>query len=168
VARRALGSAIVLLVLMLIASGAWLWFRYTPGSNWISDTHRIAAWALVAVAASAVIVAVVDRVRDVARGVVATVALLGSVVAAALTGLLVGWDQLALWAVTDGRAGDLTGVSAATGDQVKLVIAGGRELSPSTYRAWSYAHLALTGLVVAAIFLVWLRVRGMLRRDAER
>ena len=168
VVRRVLGVAIVLLVLALIASGAWLWFRYTPRSNWISETHRVSAWALVVVAGVAVIVAIVDRVHDVARAVVASVALLGTVVAAALTGSLVAWDQLALWAVTGGAPGDLTGVRAASGDRVKFVIAGGRELSPSTYRDWSYAHLALAGLAVTALVLVWLRVRGTLGRAQNR
>jgi hypothetical protein len=164
VARRVLGVAIVLLVLTLIASGAWLWFRYTPRSNWISDTHRVAAWALVVAAAVAVVVAVVDRFQDVARCVVASLALLGAAVAAALTGSLVAWDQLALWAVTTGGPGDLTGVGAATSDRVKFVLAGGRELSPSTYRGWTYAHLALAGLVAAALVLVWLRARAPLGR----
>jgi hypothetical protein len=166
VVRRVLGGAIGLLVLALIASGAWLWFRYTPRANWISEAHRISAWALVVVAVITVVVVIVDRTGQAARGVVASLALLGAVVAAALTGSLVAWDQLALWAVTVGRPGDLTGVSAATGDQVKYVIAGGRELSPSSYRSWSYAHLALVALVIAAFVLVWLRVRAA-RRDSE-
>jgi quinol-cytochrome oxidoreductase complex cytochrome b subunit len=159
VTRRVLGVALLLLVVALVASGAWLWFRYTPDSNWISETHRIAARALIAVAAIAVSVAIVDRVRGVAHGVVASLALFGGVVGAALTGSLVSWDQLALWAVPTGGVGNLTGVGAASADQVKYVIAGGRELSPSSYEHWSYAHLGLAGLVVVALVLLWLRTR---------
>ena len=59
-------SRSVLLVVALAATGAWLWFRYTPASNWISETHRIAAWALLGLAAVAVLVAIVDRVHGVA------------------------------------------------------------------------------------------------------
>jgi quinol-cytochrome oxidoreductase complex cytochrome b subunit len=97
--------------------------------------------------------------------VVASLALIGGVVGAALTGSLVSWDQLALWAVTTG-AGHLTGVGAASGDQVKYVIAGGRELSPSTYESWSYAHLGLAGLVLVALVLLWLRTRPRMREGA--
>jgi hypothetical protein len=164
-ARRVLAVAIVLVVVALVATGAWLWFRYTPASNWISETHRIAAWALMGLAAIAVLVAIVDRLHGVAHGVVASLALFGGVVGAALTGSLVSWDQLALGAVTTG-AGDLEGVGAAHGDQVKYVIAGGRELSPSTYEKWSYAHLGLAGLVLVALALLWLRTRSSTRPEA--
>ena len=165
VARRVLAVAIVLLVVALAATGAWLWFRYTPASNWISETHRIAAWALLGLAAVAVLVAIVDRVHGVAHGVVASLALFGGVVGAALTGSLVSWDQLALSVSTSGP-GALEGVGAAHGDQVKYVVAGGRQLSPSTYEKWSYAHLGLAGLVLLALVLLWLRTRSSTRPEA--
>ena len=165
VARRVLVVAIVLLVVALAATGAWLWFRYTPASNWISETHRFAAGALMALAAIAVLVAIMDRVHGVAHGVVASVALFAAAAGAVLTGSLVSWDQLALWAVTTGP-GKLEGVAAAHGDQVKYVIAGGRELSPSTYERWSYAHLGLALLVLVAFVLLWLRTHPSMRPGA--
>ena len=69
----------------------------------------------------------------------------------------------------DDRAGsDREGVGAAHGDQVKYVIAGGRQLSPSTYEKWSYAHLGLAGLVLVALVLLWLRTRSSTRPEAVR
>ena len=37
----------------------------------------------------------------------------------------------------------------------------GREITPSTYQFWAYAHLALGLLLVATIVLSWMRTRGL-------
>jgi quinol-cytochrome oxidoreductase complex cytochrome b subunit len=80
-------------------------------------------------------------------------------VAAGLVGRLLPWDQLALWAVTTGSNGEFDGVRAVFSSQAKFVTINGREVSPSTYEFWAYAHLGLAVLVGVALTLVWLRTK---------
>jgi quinol-cytochrome oxidoreductase complex cytochrome b subunit len=141
----------------LVATGAWLWFRYQPGVGWIGDVHRVAAIVFVTIAVVVVVLAIVRRLRDHARGPLACSAVLVAGVAAAVTGRLLPWDSLALWAVTAGNK--LTGVSAAFDSSVLVVGIDGREVTPSTYEFWAYAHLGVAVLVAAALVLAWSRTR---------
>ena len=103
-------------------------------------------------------VAILRRGRAGAPGVVAAVGVLVTVGGAYVTGRLLPWDQLALWAVTVGH--DVGGgVRMVMHDEVKFVLIDGREISPSTYEFWAYAHLGLTALVLVALVLVWFRAR---------
>ena len=74
------------------------------------------------------------------------------VVLAVLTGYLLPWDQLALWAVTVGE--NLRGYLPLFGDRVRFVLLGGAEVSPQTLLWWLLAHGLLavlsTGLIIAA------------------
>jgi quinol-cytochrome oxidoreductase complex cytochrome b subunit len=144
---------------VLGATGAWLWFRYQPGVGWIGDVHQVAAIAFVVLAVVVVVLAIARRLRDSVRGPLASLALLVAAVAAGLVGRLLPWDQLALWAVTTGSNGEFDGVRAVFSSQAKFVIINGREVSPSTYEFWAYAHLGLAVLVGVALTLVWLRTK---------
>jgi len=147
------------LLIVLASSGAWLWWNYFPGRDeWVRDVHQIAAVALLVVAVVLVVLAVLRRVRMRASGVIASVGVLLTVAASYVTGRLLPWDEMFVWAVLTRR--DLKrGVAAAFDDRVKFLIVRGREVSPSTYHGWAYAHLALGALVVVAMVMVWLRAR---------
>jgi quinol-cytochrome oxidoreductase complex cytochrome b subunit len=158
-------------LVVLTATGVWLWFRYQPVSNiltsgrgaparpqgWIRETHRIAAWLAVVLAVGVVVLLVVRRVRTRVSGVVAGIGVLVTSVAALFTGFLLPWDQLALWAVTTGN--DIRGAQVTFRSEVKYVIVGTHEVSPGTYRFWAIAHVVMGVLVGAALVLTWLRTR---------
>ena len=48
---------------------------------------------------------------------------------------------------------------AVVDSRVVFVLMDGREITPSAYQFWAYAHLALGLLVAAAIVLAWMRTR---------
>jgi quinol-cytochrome oxidoreductase complex cytochrome b subunit len=157
--------------LVLAVSGAWLWFKYRPtaaaafptirtrprSSSWVRTVHRVASGLTVVLALSTLVLLIGRRIRARGRGVVAGLAVLATGVAAAFTGYLLPWDQLALWAVTVGK--NVSGVRAVFGATVKYVLVDGREVSPGTYRFWAIAHVTLGVLVAAAGVLAWLRTR---------
>jgi hypothetical protein len=148
-----------LMLVVLVASGAWLWWNYLPGRDeWIRVVHQAAAIALLAVAVALVVLAILRRGRTGAPGVVANLGVLVTVGAAYVLGRLLAWDQLALSAVTNGR-GASGGVALTFESAVKYVLIDGRQVSASTYHWWAVLHLVLSALVVAALGLVWWRTR---------
>jgi quinol-cytochrome oxidoreductase complex cytochrome b subunit len=173
---------VTLLTIALVAlmiSGAWLWFEYrpsapaslvtirtrSPGEQWVRQFHRWSAVAAVGFALSALVAMVAARVRVGARGVVAGIAMLLTTLGAVITGALLPWDQLALWAVTVGT--DISGVRAVFENRVKYVLVDGHEVSPSTYRFWAITHVVLGVLVAVAVLLAWLRTREPARVTRE-
>jgi quinol-cytochrome oxidoreductase complex cytochrome b subunit len=148
-----------LLLVVLAASGAWLWWNYLPGRDeWIRVVHQAAAIALLVVAVALAGLAILRRGRSGAPGVVAGLGVLVTVGAVYVLGRLLAWDQLALDAVTTGR-GASGGVALTFDSAVKYVLIDGRQVSASTYHWWAVLHLVLSGLVVAALVLVWWRTR---------
>jgi hypothetical protein len=154
------GVALAALLLVVLAvSGAWLWWNYLPRRDeWIRVVHQGAAIALLVVAVVLVVSAILRRGRTGAPGAVAGLGVLVTVGAAYVLGRLLAWDQLALTAVTDGRAAS-GGVALSFDSAVKYVLIDGREVSASTYQWWAVLHLVLSALVVAALVLVWWRAR---------
>jgi quinol-cytochrome oxidoreductase complex cytochrome b subunit len=162
---------------VLATTGVWLWFRYVPtasrawpgtrgpssGESWIRTTHRLVAFLVVVLAVATLVLVIGRRIRSGVRGVVAGIAVLVTAVAASLTGYLLPWDQLALWAVTVGS--DIRGVQAPFRADVKYILIGSHEVSPGTYRFWAVSHVVLGVLVGAALILAWLRSRA---RDVSR
>jgi quinol-cytochrome oxidoreductase complex cytochrome b subunit len=147
-----------LLLAVLVASGAWLWWNYVPNRDqWVRTLHQVAAMALLVVAVALVVIAIVRRARIGAAGIVAAVGVLVTTGTAYIVGRLLPWDQIALWAVTVGS--DVRGVKTTFDDSIKFVIVRGREVSASTYHWWAIAHLALSALVMLALLMVWLRSR---------
>jgi hypothetical protein len=146
------------LLLVLVATGAWLWWNYRPGpDHWVRVVHQVAAAALLALATALAIVAIVRRGTTGARGVVAGAAVLVSVSGAYVLGRLLPWNRIALSEYP--RPGDSLGVAVAFSSRVQYLLLGDRQVSPSTYRWWAIAHLALSVLVVLALVLLWLRTR---------
>lgn len=146
-----------LLLVVLTASGAWSWWNYRPDHDqWIRTTHVVASVVLLVLAVALVVLAIVRRAGVGAVGVVASIGVLATTGGAYVTGRLLPWDQMALWAVI---ARPRWGVAATFDAQVKYVILRGREVSVSTYRGWAVAHLAFAVLVGLALVMVWLRAR---------
>jgi quinol-cytochrome oxidoreductase complex cytochrome b subunit len=161
VAARILIGVTALLLVVLFGSGAWLWFEYHPGpSATLRVVHQVASIALVVVAAGLLFVAIARRLALRAAGIIAAVGVLLTTLAAVVTGRLLPWDQLALSAVSTGDDID-RGVRAVADSRVVFVLLDGREITPSTYQFWAYAHLALGLLVIATIVLAWMRTRGL-------
>jgi quinol-cytochrome oxidoreductase complex cytochrome b subunit len=173
VLRVVLGLLVVSLV-VLTATGVYLWFRYLPTAasawpgvgtahrtsgwaSWTRTTHRIIGIVTLVLASAALVVMVGRRVSTRSRGIVAGAALFATSLASLGTGFLLPWDQLALWAVSVGN--DVRGVSATFRGEVKYVIIGTREVSPGTYRFWAISHVVLAVLVAASVLLAWLRTR---------
>jgi quinol-cytochrome oxidoreductase complex cytochrome b subunit len=80
-----------------------------------------------------------------------------------LTGYLLPWDQLALWAVTVGT--NMRGYRPVFGHQVKFVLMGGVEVGRDTLVRWLFTHLLVGGpLVGAFIVAAWWPLRRANRR----
>lgn len=69
--------------------------------------------------------------------------------AASITGFLLPWDQLALWAVTVGT--NLSGYRPLFDDTVRFVLIGGVEVSRGTLVRWLLVHMLLLGPALAVL-----------------
>lgn len=147
---------------VLAASGVVLVWVYRPevagasSSPWIRDVHQVtsvvalwtAGWLCVALVARWV-----KRRRhgDQPAGasrLAAGVALAVGVLFASFSGLLLAWDELALWALT---ADELRGIDeAAFSDGVRFVLFDGTEVSQGSYRTWTLIHTLGAPLLLAA------------------
>ena len=156
---------------MLALTGAWLWFNYRPSVNqawpvlkpvaaersWVRTVHRLVSGVTVVLGLAVFVLLIGRRIRAGGRGIVAGAAVLGTAAAASITGYLLPWDQLALWAVTVGT--DIRGVQSTFRAEVKYVLVGSREVSPGTYHFWAITHVVLGLVVAVAVLLAWLRTR---------
>jgi quinol-cytochrome oxidoreductase complex cytochrome b subunit len=148
VERAALLLGLALLALV-VGTGLWLTFNYRPGDvqawNAVVDidqtslrlirlVHRVAGYALVLPAGALVVVRIGDRR-----------------LAGTITGYGLAWDQLALWAVTVGT--NKIGITPIFRDDVRFVLIGGVEISPTTYRISFGAHVTIALAVGAALIL---------------
>ena len=170
--QRILLRTVVALAVVLAVTGVWLSFFYrpdaaqawsdldlAPGSvDWPRLLHQAAAVLIILVAVALLVVGVVVR-----RGWRPAGALLGLTLALAYTGLLLPWDQLALWAVTVGE--NFRGMwSAAFDDDVRFVLINGFEISQTTLRLWLLVHSA--ALPVAFAVTLALLVGASYRRSS--
>lgn len=77
--------------------------------------------------------------------------------AASVTGFLLPWDQLGLWAVTVGTS--LRGYGVLFESSVKFVLIGGVEIQPATLLRWLAVHTLVLGpALVALVVFGWRRV----------
>jgi len=164
-AVRVLGWTILGQLVLLAGSGIYLCFEYRPSSAGatgvaaaVRAVHRLDARLLIASAAALVILLLVERTarRSGLPGAVA-VATLGLI--ASFTGYLLPWDQLAIWAVRVGT--NLSGYGPMFSDDVRFVVVGGAEISPSTVIRWLVVHAATsllaTGCCLAMVMTRWRR-----------
>lgn len=141
-----------------------------PGTDpaLLSSTRTSAAWldrhlvAAITLLVSAIVTAVVVALR-VARPArtprSGSLALGGAVVAVLAAGVALGtrsmgaWDQVGLWAVSDGSV--LSGYRlAADEDLARFVLVDGRELAPGRYRLVLAVHLGAPVVALAALATV--------------
>lgn len=107
---------------------------------------------------AAIAAAIEERVRVRARTIAAPVVVL-LVVAASLTGQLLPWDALALWAVTVGTNHD--GFEfVIDSSQIRHVIVDGTEVSVSTFARWFWTHAALLPVLATGAGVVLWRSLG--------
>ena len=145
------------LLLVLVATGLWLTFEYRPMDQPVRTVHQVASWLALMVAVLPPAIAVVRRRSAlVAVGVLFTAAM----AAAAITGQLLPWDQLALFAVTVGT--DISGVLDPFGDHIRLVLIGGAEVSNGAYQRAVVVHLGVLPVVLVVSGAVL--ARGFLLR----
>lgn len=170
---------------ILVVTGVALFFLYEPtaGAAWpdlplpdarsttTSDTlrlfHRLASAAAVVTAlVVGVLVAVrADALRRRWRAVLLGLGIVAATVAAALSGLLLPWDQLALRAVTVGT--QMRGYTHLFGDEVLFAFVDGVEVDRQTLVRWLVAHTAVLGLAPAVLVgLAWRRRSDPARRSS--
>lgn len=179
-ARSIVLWALTVEVVTLAATGVALYFLYRPepAAAWadtyglgsslgrevriahlLTDVHAWAAWlALPTAVVAAVLLAVPARVSErVAPGLAIGAGLVAGVAAAFVSGLLLPWDQLALWAVTVGT--NLSGYTWLRDDTVRFVLIDGTEIAPATILKVLALHVGV-GLAVGGLTaLGWRRAR---------
>ncbi|MDE0804624.1 MAG: hypothetical protein OSA99_15050 [Acidimicrobiales bacterium] len=165
-------------VVVLVVSGVALCFVYRPSaaqawddiyelhldgglsgemllSQRVRSAHRLASVAAVPTALIAAVVHTVGARPPLrgAAGIVGAVALAAVALLASVTGFLLPWDQLALWAVTVGE--EVGGYGFLFDDDVRFVLIGGVEVTPGTLLGWLVAHVALGAVSVALVGALW-------------
>jgi quinol-cytochrome oxidoreductase complex cytochrome b subunit len=153
------------LFVVLLLSGLYLTFRYRPvprrfgghteGRGFVLDAtviaHRIAADLFVATTVVVAVLFLVRVRRPLGRafvGATATLLFAASVAAAVVSGTLLPWDQLALYAVTIGNTTDPVRGVLSFPPAVKYVLIGTSEVSPSTYSRTAWLHVLVIPLVI--------------------
>lgn len=79
-----------------------------------------------------------------------------------MTGYLLPWDQLGLWAVSVGDG--LEGYRWLTGDRVRFVVIGSTEIGPDTLLVWLVVHVAAAFVVAVLLTAAW---RTLARRPHQ-
>lgn len=161
---------------VLAVTGVILYFVYRPSSGqaWVlvdgsSDAvfsdrlrivHRLVSVAVLPTGlAAAVLLTTGERPRPwVGFGVVKAAAIPFAAVAAGVTGYLLAWDQVALWAVTVGT--NLDGFEILTDDDARFVLIDGVEVGVDTILRWLMVHVGLGLALVALTGNAWLRSRA--------
>lgn len=189
-ARRLLVWLVVGEVVLLAATGAYLVFFYRPtaAQSWseiyrvqrggvnlaiiVRTVHRGVAQLTVLTATVLAGVAMVEALsrwngpRRRRSSAITGPAVLLVLIAASLTGSLIAWDQLALWAVTVGT--DVAGFrTLLTDDQVRFVLIGGSEVSVGTVRTWLIVHALVVPLLLAGLLWLLGRARPETHADPE-
>jgi quinol-cytochrome oxidoreductase complex cytochrome b subunit len=162
-------------VAVLVVTGVALYFLYRPSSaqawndlalagddgpwevrlsNGLRFVHRLtSALAVLTAVGTGVVVALAGRVRLRRwRGAAIGSGIALTTLAASVTGFLLPWDQLGLWAVTVGT--NLRGYGVLFESSVRFVLIGGVEIQPATLLRWLGVHTLVLGpaLVVLVAF----------------
>jgi quinol-cytochrome oxidoreductase complex cytochrome b subunit len=165
-ARRWLVRAALVEVAGLAATGIYLAGSYRPtaAQAWndlgglertvtlallVRRAHRWLAYLTILTTLGLAGVAIAERLG---RRAVAATALPVLALAAWFTGLLLPWDQAALWSVQVGR--NVSGFRLLLDDEVRFFLVGGAEVSKGTLRFWLVAHLVLAAFLAGAIIVL--------------
>jgi quinol-cytochrome oxidoreductase complex cytochrome b subunit len=164
-AIKVIGTTIAVTVGLLAVSGALLVFIYRPNasafgvvgsspgltrSNAARALHRLASWALQLEIIALLVTVFVERLRLRVR---AAGALLATAIVA-MTGYLLPWDNLAVWAVAVDT--NIQGYGPLLGDKVRFVLIGGSELTNGTVLGWLATHIAL-GVALGVLLIALAR-----------
>jgi len=183
IATRVLAYVVGVLFVVLAATGVALTFRYQPTVSYanvaslehhsivtLRGVHRLASRLFVlavgGLAVSSIGLFIARRRRfPIAFSLLAGLfALAGSV-----TGYLLPWDQMSLWAVSVGT--NMRGYSAILhGHKVRFVLVGSTEVGTSTVQQWFWVHavvvpVLIVGAVGAVLFAA--RRRAAIGPDSE-
>lgn len=139
--------------------------RSTQPSDALRLVHRLASTA--AVPTALVVGVLVALRREAVRrrwpAVLLGLGIVAATAAAAVSGFLLPWDQLALRAVTVGTR--MNGYSHLFGDEVLFAIVDGVEVSRQTIVRWLVVHTTVLGVALAALLgLAWRRHRDLAQR----
>ncbi|MEZ5228460.1 MAG: hypothetical protein R2710_17850 [Acidimicrobiales bacterium] len=152
--RRAFIGAFTVVVL----TGIGLFITYRPGSSGLSRALIITHLVAVAIAAQAVVASGVlalmgpGRADHTARRVLGLVVSVLGLVVSLITGSLLGWDQLALFAVTSGD--DIRGYRWVFGNTVDFVLIDSSVIEVDTVQRLLTVHVVSALVVVAAAVAV--------------
>jgi hypothetical protein len=157
VATRAVGVALIGSAVVLGATGVPLIWRYAPPAHGgLRGAHVVAAVVFLGGGIALLVVTFLRRVmvsRRTPRGWLAGMTAVAAGAFGIVTGRMIAWDWLAVWAVTV-PSGDRRGVlRAASSEQVRFVIVDGAEVTPGTYRFWMVLHLLLLALLAVCVAL---------------
>lgn len=167
---------------LLAVTGVVLYFIYRPSPSeaWIQMTgvdrrmglpewtrllHR---WIAILTLPTALVACMVSSLRPLIRGrrqgPAAAAGVLVASLGAMATGVLLPWDQLALWAVTRGEI--YVGYRPLLDGDVRFVLSDRGEEAPSTVITWLVIH-ALVGVAASALVAVAWRLSPGRRADSE-
>jgi len=187
-ARVVLVRVLAVMGVVLAITGVYLFLAYRPrpSQSWpglavehrptglpevARSMHRYVALVTIPLAAVLAVIVVVEaalRWRGPARrrsGVVTGPAIIVLVLVAGATGLLLPWDQVALWTVTVG--GNFGGYREILwGDEVRFVIMGGSEVSTHDVRVLLVLHAVVLTLALAGLLWLTARNRPTTEQDA--
>ncbi|CAN5569041.1 hypothetical protein BH10ACT1_BH10ACT1_25410 [soil metagenome] len=177
-ARSVALGALATEILVLLLSGVYLYFEYRPSpaqgfgeaasSAWrlADDVRRLHRWTGILAFGTSVVAGVLLVAE---RGLVGwhrlaeAVALPILAVGALVTGVLLPWDQAALWGVTVGT--DLDGYDILTDDRVRFLLVGGSEVSVGALLSLLAGHgLVSVGLAIG-LLVAWRRHHGTVASD---
>jgi quinol-cytochrome oxidoreductase complex cytochrome b subunit len=184
IATHIAGWVVGALLVVLIVTGIVLTFRYQPtvtgayadvaslessGPITARGVHRLASSLLLPAVITLAIASIgLFLVRRDRAPIVLPVLAAGFTIVAAFTGSLLPWDQLSLWAVTVGD--DFRGYTRIIGgNEVKFVLLGSREVSPSTMSQWYWLHSVVLPALLAPTLgaLVWRTRRRARPQEAD-
>ncbi len=145
---------------LVVCSGGGLLLRYRPGGDatttWLTWLHLGGLFIAVqgVVAGSVIGIMRSPRPSEVARRILALATAGVAVAVAAFTGLLLRWDQLALWAVTTGQ--EIRGYTWTFGDEVRFALVNDSVVGVDTVRRLLVVHLGSAVVLTAAgVALPW-------------
>jgi quinol-cytochrome oxidoreductase complex cytochrome b subunit len=167
-AHRVLLAVLAALLLVLIGTGIWLSFNYQPSGSFagarpqsgLRVAHRVASTLFIFTALAWFGMSIaVSFERALKRGLPAwVVGLTGMLVAlaAALTGHLLPWNELALAPV---RRGEFRGFGFVFADRaVHLVLVGTAEVTRASLRTSFVVHSVIIPLVLISLGVIGLRL----------
>ena len=159
--HRVVLAILAALLVVLLVTGLWLAFRYQPSGSFVGArpqsvlrvTHRVTSTVFLLVALAAFALSIAVSVEGaLKRGTPAWVAglvIMVGALAAAFTGRLLPWNELALAPV---RAGEFRGYGFLFGhSNVHVVLVGSGEFTRGSLHTWFLVHTVAIPLALVAL-----------------